>query len=119
MEPTLSVEPALTQALRGNPLVLAAWLFERPLTPEQRYALIESLAAVVGSSIDLIDLAAEHGLVAREALIKGRLLFSIDDQRVQERQRMLVYDAEDFLPALRTGQREALKRWIRTSPETS
>lgn len=136
---TLSQEQQLIQALSRLPFLSAAVLFgsrargtgnpqsdidiavlpDSPLSAQQRYETIQALSQVAGSPIDLVDLAVEHGVVAREALTRGRVLFVKDARRFQDRLRMLVYDAEDFLPALRAGQQEALRRWIKTSPATS
>lgn len=91
-----------------------AVLGKGPLDSAQRVRIVESLAAVAGTAVDLIDLAVESGVVARAALLSGRLLFCRSPERYQERLRQLVYDAEDFLPPLRRGQQEAVQRWIRT-----
>lgn len=124
----------LTVTLQRFPDLRAAWLFgsrasgrarfdsdidlavlgSAPLTPEQRRDLIEAVVQATGTPVDLIDLAVEHGYVAREALLKGKLLFCKDHALYRKRLRELVYDAEDFLPALRSAQVKALRQWIRT-----
>lgn len=92
-----------------------AVLSRAPLDSAQTADLIEALAARFGRPVDVIDLSVQHGAIAREAITQGDLVFCRDRAAYAERMRQMVYDEADFLPVLRSADRMAIRKWLKTS----
>src|SRR4030067_1492674 len=81
-------EPALRRALifgslakgraRSDSDVDVAVAADRPLDIGTKMRLIEQLAVLTGRPIDLVDLQAADGLILKQVLVEGRLLFCRD-----------------------------------------
>lgn len=126
---------ALTGIFAARPQILAAIVFgsyargaERaesdldvavlpsaPLDAAQTIDLIGALASQFGRPIDVIDLFTQHGAIAREAFTKGDLVYCRDRLAYAERMRRMLYDEADFLPILRSADRMAIEKWLKTS----
>lgn len=86
-----------------------------PLDADQTMDLIGALAVRFGRPVDVIDLATQHGAIAREAITKGQVVYCRDRLAYAERLRRMVYDEADFLPILRSADRMAINKWLKTS----
>lgn len=86
-----------------------------PLDAKQTIDLIGTLASRFGRPIDVIDLFTQHGAIAREAFTKGDLVYCRDRLAYAERMRRMIYDEADFLPILRSANRMAIEKWLKTS----
>lgn len=87
---------------------------DRPLTPAEKLAIIESVAVLVGRPVDLVDLRAAGHAIRYEALAHGALLFCDDRTTLAEIAHRTVLDAEDFGPYLRRMLAERRRAWIGT-----
>lgn len=90
-----------------------AVLCERPLTVDQRIAMIEKLAGATGRAVDLVDLGSAGIVVARSAVLGGQVLYSRDSAAYPEQVTRVLLDSADFLPYRERLLRERREEWIR------
>jgi predicted nucleotidyltransferase len=83
----------------------------QPLSRDQRIALIDRLAALVGRPIDLVDLARAGLPILGQVLIHGRRILGGDDDHARLLVRYL-FDAADFLPYRNRILEERRAAWI-------
>ncbi len=84
----------------------------RPLTPEQRLDLIETLTLATGRAIDLIDLRTVGEPLRGQILHNGIRLHGSNEDYA-EIMRRHVYDMEDFMPYIDRLHRERQKTWFK------
>jgi predicted nucleotidyltransferase len=84
----------------------------RRLTVHEKIALIEQLAELARRPIDLVDLTAAGGLIVRQALTKGKLIYCDDRALYAELIKRMVFDQADFIPYRRRILAERRRRWI-------
>jgi predicted nucleotidyltransferase len=75
---------------------------DRPLDIGTKMRLIEQLAVLTGRPIDLVDLQAADGLILKQVLVEGRLLFCRDRALYARLMQRMIFDQED---AMRYHQR--------------
>ena len=92
-----------------------AVLSSAPLDAKQTIDLMGDLGSQFGRPVDVIDLFTQHGAIAREAFTKGELVYCRDRLAYAERMRRMLYDEADFLPILRSADRMAIEKWLKTS----
>lgn len=90
-----------------------AVLGDRPLSAGRRIELIEALARLTGRAVDLVDLKTAGIVVARSAVLEGKVLFSRDSVVYPEQISRVLIDSADFLPYRDRMLRERRESWIR------
>ena len=88
-----------------------AILAERPLSTEQRIALIEALAIASGRAIDLVDLKAAGQPLLHQIMRHGKVVLGSTEAWAGLMYRDLV-DRADFGPLQERMLRERRERWI-------
>ena len=83
----------------------------KPLTAEQKMAIIEALASQSGRTIDLIDLNTAGEPILSQILWHGRRLMGNDSAYAQWISRHLIEEA-DFMPLHRRILEERRIAWI-------
>lgn len=84
---------------------------QRPLTVEQRIALVGDLALASGRAIDLIDLRTVGEPLLGQILSQGRRLLG-SDEVFAELLRKHLFDAADFLPYAQRLVEQRRQAWI-------
>ncbi|MFA5941760.1 MAG: nucleotidyltransferase domain-containing protein [Sinimarinibacterium sp.] len=130
-----ATQAALREVFADRPYIRAAWVFgsfargqaredsdldvailpDKPLDGGQKMDLVEALAQRFGRPVDVVDLSVHHGPIAYEAMAKGELVYCPDRDAYAERLRRMLYDQEDFVPVLRSADRMAIEKWLKTS----
>lgn len=88
-----------------------AILADRPLTAEQRIALIDALALSSGRAIDLVDLKAVGQPLLHQIMRHGKIVLGSTEAWASLMYRNLV-DRADFVPLQERMLRERRERWI-------
>lgn len=88
-----------------------AILADRPLTAEQRIALIDALALSSGRAIDLVDLKTVGQPLFHQIMRHGKIVLGSTEAWASLMYRNLV-DRADFVPLQERMLRERRKRWI-------
>ena len=83
----------------------------RPLTVIERRNLIADLAELTGRSVDLIDLQLSGGVIVREALTRGRLVYCDDRTLYAELIKRMIFEHADFMPYRDRILAERRKAW--------
>jgi predicted nucleotidyltransferase len=122
----------VTRLLRAQDGVEAAWLFgsvarddaqstsdldvavlgHKPLSAEEKGALIEQLAQTTGRPVDLVDLQSTHGPIVGRILQNGVRLFCDDTALYAGRMKRWWLDQTDWMPYRRRILKERRERWI-------
>jgi len=84
----------------------------RPLTPEQKIAMIETLALALDRPVDLIDLKTAGQPLLTQIVTKGRRLLGSDNAWAKIIYRNII-DNEDFVPLQRRILKARQKAWIK------
>jgi predicted nucleotidyltransferase len=95
---------------RADSDVDLAILLDRPMSPEQKRAIIEAVAAKLGRPVDVVDLHGGPEPVLGEALRGERLLG--DDGAYAGLITRHVLNVADFLPLRQRILDERRQRWI-------
>ena len=85
-------------ALRADSDIDLGVAAQRPLTAAEVLELVTQLAASLRRDVDVVDLAAETGLVLKEALTKGQILRNERPELYASLLSKLVFDQADFEP---------------------
>lgn len=85
---------------------------ELPLESQDKICLIEELAELTGRPIDLVDLQHAAGLILKEALTKGRLIYVTDRTLYAELIKRMLFDQADFMPYRERILKQRVKAWI-------
>ncbi|NRB58028.1 MAG: nucleotidyltransferase domain-containing protein [Salinicola sp.] len=84
----------------------------RPLTSEQKIAMIETLALALDRPVDLIDLKTAGQPLLTQIVTKGRRLLGSDNAWAKIIYRNII-DNEDFVPLQRRILKARQKAWIK------
>lgn len=84
---------------------------QQPLQPEEKWRLIEDLAALCGRPVDLVDLRQAGGSILREALVKGRVIYCHDRILYAELIKRMLFHEADFEPYRRRILAERRRAW--------
>lgn len=85
---------------------------ESSLSAEEKVALIATLAEYSGRPIDLIDLRSVGGMILKEALTHGQIVYCTDRDVYAEMIKKLIFDQADFAPYRDRILAERRKAWI-------
>ena len=85
---------------------------DKPLTDEDREAVIDRTSAASGRDVDLIDLHRAHGLILREAICRGRVLFCRDRTLHAGLMQRMWGEQADFQPVVDRLIHHRLAPWI-------
>lgn len=83
----------------------------RPLTAEEKIALIEDFAIAIGRPVDLIDLQTAGEPLLGQIVTQGRRIMG-SDANYAELIRKHVFEAADFMPYRTRILSERRQRWI-------
>jgi predicted nucleotidyltransferase len=83
----------------------------KPLTADQKIALIEDLALATGRAIDLIDLSTA-GIPLLGEIIRGGTRILGSNEAYAELALRNIYLNEDFLPYVKRSLKERNRRWL-------
>ena len=85
---------------------------DRPLSWEDRSTVAGQASLATGREVDLLDLRQAHGLILREALARGRLLFCHDRGLYSYLIQRMWDEQADFQPMVDRLLHRRLTRWI-------
>ncbi len=83
-----------------------------PLSWESRMMITSLAAEAARREVDLLDLRVSHGLILREALSRGRLLFCRDRNLYASLISRMWGEQEDYQPLVNRINRDRVERWI-------
>jgi len=89
---------AATGKMRADSDVDLAVLFDRPLTAEQKMALISRLESELQRDVDVADLFALSGTILKQVLCKGRVLIQTRPGVLAELMQRMIYNQTDMMP---------------------
>ncbi len=82
----------------------------KAFSPDQKVAIINSLSALIGREVDLIDLGTASGTVFKQALTTGVPVFVKDSNLLARFASRMVFDDADFQAYRRKLMKERRKR---------
>lgn len=104
---------AASETLRADSDLDIAVHAGQPLNSDQIQSLVNEISMATGRPVDLIDLSRTHGVLLRQILHRGRLLFCRDTTLLGDLTSQLLAWQEDFEPTLNAMLKARINRLIR------
>jgi predicted nucleotidyltransferase len=97
---------------RGDSDIDIAVAAGKPLTVNQKMALIGDLAQLLGRPVDLIDLQVTRGPLFRQILTRGRVIYCSDRALYGDIIRTMLFYEADMTPYYERILTERRQRWL-------
>jgi len=103
---------AVTESFRKDSDIDIAVLFDKPLDPELKLELLGKLAVALKREIDLVDLFKLNGVLLKQILTKGQIIFKTNDNAVYKLLKRMIYNQSDFMPYYNKAVRRRVEEFI-------
>jgi len=103
---------AVTESFRGQSDIDIAVLFEEPLTPDQKMTLLGELALALRREIDLVDLYKLNGVLLKQILLKGVIVYKQSDHVLYKLLQRMIYNQSDFMPFYQREMKNRVEQFI-------
>ena len=88
----------VTEAFRNTSDVDIAVLLENPMDADDKLDLLGELSNVLKRDVDLVDLYKLNGVLLKQILTKGVIIFKLNDSFVYKLLKRMIYNQSDFMP---------------------
>lgn len=105
---------AASDSLKPDSDVDVAFYAEPPLDCDQLQELANQITVATDRPVDLVDLSKTHGVILRQILHHGKVLFCRDSSVLANLTCRLLAWQEDFEPALNAMLQARIKRLIQS-----
>lgn len=89
-----------------------AVLFDVPLTAEVKISLLGALVTALKREIDLVDLYSLSGVLLKQILTKGRIIYRKDHDAVYRLLKRMIYNQSDFMPCYNRAVKRRVEEFI-------
>jgi predicted nucleotidyltransferase len=95
----------------GSDVDLAV-LYDKPLTFDHRCELMGRLEKALKAEVDLVDLYSLHGVILKQILTKGRVLYGKGSPAYEGLLTRMVYNQEDMMPYFHRSLKDRRTRFV-------
>ncbi len=103
---------AVTESFRNESDIDIAVLFDQPLDPELKLELLGKLAVALKREIDLVDLFKLNGVLLKQILTKGQIIYKRSDNAVCQLLKRMIYNQSDFMPYYNKAIRRRVQEFV-------
>jgi len=103
---------SVTELFREQSDIDIAVLFEEPLTPDQKMTLLGELASALRREIDLVDLYKLNGVLLKQILSKGVIVYKQSDHVLYKLLQRMIYNQSDFMPFYQREMKNRVEQFI-------